>query len=84
MAFGLVAFVGGSMLVARPFAKRRSTLFLLVPVAAAASVLLLGVIALVLAAAVAVAGLLGEGDVVGLDWWPDGKRRREDPNDETS
>jgi hypothetical protein len=87
MAFGLVAFVGGSVLVARPFAKRRSTLFLMVPVAAAASVLLLGVIALVLSVMVGVAGLLGEGDAAGLDafnWWgPGGTRRREDADHET-
>jgi hypothetical protein len=31
MVFGLAAFVGGAVLVARPFARRRSTLFLLVP-----------------------------------------------------
>jgi hypothetical protein len=37
MVFGLAAFVGGAVLVARPFARRRSTLFLLVPVAAAAA-----------------------------------------------
>jgi hypothetical protein len=87
MAFGLVAFVGGSVLVARPFAKRRSTLFLMVPLAATASVLLLGVIALVLAVMVGVAGLLGEGDAANLDvfrWWGSGgTRRREDADDET-
>ena len=79
MVFGLAAFVGGSVLVARPFARRRSTLFLLVPVAAAASVTVLGVVALVCALVVGAVAFLSEGDAAGLDafnWPAPGARRK--------
>jgi hypothetical protein len=82
MVLGPVAFMGGAVLVARPFARWRSTLFLLVPVAAAAGILVLGVVALVCALVVGAVAFLSESDAAGLDAFnwsaPGGRRKRKD------
>ncbi len=72
---GIALFVAGAILMARPFVRRKATLLVAVPVAAAAGVLVLGVAALLGAITVAVADV---GDFGWLDVfdWSDGKRRR--------
>lgn len=83
LAVGLMAFVGGSVLVARPFVKRRSTLLVSIPIASTVGVLAVGVVALAAAAVVALAALLGEGDLGGLDiieQWTPTERRRKPPD----
>jgi hypothetical protein len=79
IVLGVVLFVSGGIVLARPFVKHRSTLFVAVPAAATAGVLVLGVIALVCAAVVAV--FAGDADVGsfldGFSSWPiDGRRKR--------
>jgi hypothetical protein len=76
IVLGVVMFVAGAVILARPFVTRRLTLCVAVPVAAAAGVVVLGVIALIVAAVIA----LGESsDSVGglLDAisWPTGRDR---------
>lgn len=53
---GVIIFVAGSVVLARPFVTRRSTLFITVPVAATVGIIALGVIALVCAALIALVG----------------------------
>ncbi len=85
LATGLALFVAGSMVLARPFVKRRSTLLIAVPLAATVGLLALGLAALLCAAVIAVVGLAGEGDLSGFDladWWtPGGKRSRRDDSE---
>lgn len=76
IVLGVVMFVAGAVLLARPFVTTRLTLFVAVPVTAAAGIAVLGVIALIIAALIAlgessdsVAGLLD-----GISW-PAGRDR---------
>jgi hypothetical protein len=69
---GLVLFAFGSTVMARPFVQRPLTLFLAVPVAAVAGMLVLGFVALLIAIAVAVGDWL---DILS-DWPFDGGRTR--------
>lgn len=84
---GLALFVLGSVLLARPFATSRRTLYVGVPVAAVCGVLVLGAAALLCAGLAALAVAAGDGDLGPADlnwmsgWWPQRSRRRdrEDP-----
>jgi hypothetical protein len=68
---GTVIYAVGSVVMARPSVTRPATLFVAVPIAAVAGMLLLGVLALVIAALV---------NAVDIDVLPDigGRRRRRD------
>lgn len=70
---GVLVFVAGSIVLARPFVTRRLTLLVAVPAAAVTGVVLLGLIAVVIAALVALA-TQGSGDIPAIDW-PFGDRR---------
>jgi len=74
---GLVLFASGSTVMARPFVRRPLTLFLAVPVAAAAGMLVLGFVALLVAFAVAAGDWL---DILS-DWPFDGGRRKRGKNE---
>jgi hypothetical protein len=81
IVLGVIVFAAGSVVLARPFVWRRSTLFVAVPVFAAAGVVVLGVVALVIA--VVFAAVEGASDVDwsqlldGLSGWaPVGRRNR--------
>jgi hypothetical protein len=82
VVLGVVVFVAGSVLLARPFVTRRLTLFVAVPLAAVAGMAVLGLFAVVIAAIVAIAaqgggGASGPGTVDGLlNWNIGGARRR--------
>ncbi|HWF73260.1 MAG TPA: hypothetical protein VG186_07945 [Solirubrobacteraceae bacterium] len=81
IVLGVVLFVAGGVVMARPFVRRRLTLFLAVPLAAGLGVFVLGVIAVLVAPLLAVAGSAGDaGDweslLSGLSWPSRGKRRR--------
>lgn len=81
IVFGVVMFVAGGVVLARPFVRRRSTLYVGAPLAAIAGVAMLGVLALVIAAAFALVASPGD---VGWDalvnslssCWPIGGPRR--------
>lgn len=76
---GVALFAAGSMLLARPFVRRRTTLLVAVPVAAVVGVLACGVLALMVAVVVAIAAATdGELDPGFLEmlWWGDGRKRR--------
>jgi hypothetical protein len=77
LILGVVVFVAGAVVMARPFVRRRSTLLLAVPVAATAGLALLGILALVIAAMIALfeAPSDAEGLFSGISW-PDGRRRK--------
>jgi hypothetical protein len=68
---GAVIFSVGSMVMARPFVRRRATLLIAVPIAAVVGVLVLGVAALVIAALIA-----GWLDALDFLDFPDGERRK--------
>lgn len=53
IALGLIVFIAGAVLLARPFVTDTVTLFVAVPVAALAGVAILGVVVLLVAAAIA-------------------------------
>jgi hypothetical protein len=53
IVLGVVLFVAGSVILARPFTRRTVTLMVTVPLAALAGIVVLGVVALVIAAAIA-------------------------------
>jgi hypothetical protein len=80
MVLGVVLFVVGGVVTARPFIRRRSTLFVAVPLAATLGVAVLPVLALVLAAVLALAG--SSGDAAGWETllsgfpWPTIRKRR--------
>jgi hypothetical protein len=63
IVLGILVFVVGSIVLARPFTKRKSTLFVAVPVGAAAGIAVLGVIALAIGAVIAVVESPGD-----VDW----------------
>jgi hypothetical protein len=74
---GVVVFVAGAVVLARPFVTHRSTLFVAVPVAATAGIAVLGVIALLCAAVIAVVESPdGMGDALNNVSWPGGGRRK--------
>jgi hypothetical protein len=79
IVLGVALFAAGGTLLARPFVSRPVMLFVAAPVAAIVGFALLGVIALVCAAVIAVAdssGDVGWGDTIGNISWPgDGGRR---------
>lgn len=80
VVLGVVVFVAGSVVIARPFVTRRLTLFVAVPLAGVAGVVLLGLIAVVIAAIVAVvaqgASDPSSASIDGLFDWPFGEGRR--------
>jgi hypothetical protein len=82
VALGVIMFAAGSVVLARPFVRRRVILFVAVPVAAVAGVAVLGLIAVIIAAIVAIAATGGGGgggasDLAGgLMNWPTGGGRR--------
>ena len=77
---GIVVFVIGAVVLARPFVTRRLTLFVAVPAAATAGIAVLGVIALVCAAVIVLLESPDNvGDLLSGISWPFGgkdKRRR--------
>lgn len=79
IVLGVLVFVAGGVVLARPFVTRRSTLFGAVPVAATAGIAVLGVIALacaVLLAVVASSGDVGWREALDSLSWPIGGRRK--------
>ncbi len=81
VVLGVLVFVAGSVVLARPFVRRRLTLFVAVPLAAVAGVAVLGLIAVVIAAIAVIAaqgggGAGGPGSIDGLMDWPIGGGRR--------
>jgi hypothetical protein len=81
IVLGVVLFVAGAAVLARPFVRRVTTLVVAVPLAAVAGLAVFGVVALVFAAVIAASASAGEADLgTGLvdflpDGWP-GRRRR--------
>jgi hypothetical protein len=78
---GVLVFAAGAVVLARPFVRRRVTLFVAVPVAAAAGIVILGVVALICAIVVAIVSSAGDGGwASGLEdfipWSTDRTRRR--------
>src|SRR5579875_2079403 len=61
IVLGVLVFVAGAVVLARPFVTRRLTLFLAVPLAAAAGLVVLGVVALICAVVIAAVGSAGDG-----------------------
>jgi hypothetical protein len=77
MLLGLVVFLVGAVVMARPFVRRRAALFVAVPAAAASGLALVGVLVLVGAAVIAV--INGSADAEQLlsnISWPGGGRRK--------
>jgi len=74
---GVALFVAGGVVMARPFVKRRSTLFAAVPLAATLGIAVLGILALVCAALIAlVEGDADIGSMLNSFPWPSGRKRR--------
>ena len=78
---GVLLFVAGAVVLARPFVRRRVTLFLAVPLAATVGIVVLGVVALVCAGVIGLVGSAGDtgwADALEnfIPWSDDGKRRR--------
>ena len=83
---GIVVFVIGAVVLARPFVTRRLTLFVAVPAAATAGIAVLGVIALVCAAVIVLLESPDNvGDLLSGISWPSVARTsvagRRDPTD---
>jgi hypothetical protein len=76
LAAGAVVYAAGSVLVARPYVSRPVTLFVAVPVAAVAGMLVLGVLALIAAVAIAL-WWNTDGALPGFDFFGFGRRNRE-------
>jgi hypothetical protein len=78
LVVGVLVFAAGAVIMARPFVRRRSTWLVAVPVAAIAGLALLGVLALVIAALVALfdAPSDAEGLFNGISWPGGGRRNR--------
>jgi hypothetical protein len=82
IVLGVVLFAAGAVVLARPFVRRTSTLLVAVPLAAALGVAVLGVLALVCAAAIAAVeapGDAGWSDLLSnltAGDWPGRRRRR--------
>ncbi len=78
IVLGVVLFVVGAVVLARPFVRRVSTLLIAVPLAAVAGLAVFGVLALLFAAVIAAAGD-GSPDLLTNLWpgnWPGRRRRR--------
>jgi len=82
IVLGVVLFAAGAVVLARPFVRRPVTLLIAVPLAAAAGLALFGVLALLIAAAVAGAAATGDSGPLELlsnlpfgDWF-DRRRRK--------
>ena len=81
IVLGVVLFVAGAVVLARPFVRQVSTLVVAVPLAAVAGLAVFGVVALVLTLVVAATASAGDADLGGAladflpDGWP-GRRRR--------
>jgi hypothetical protein len=79
VVLGVALFAVGSVVLARPFTTRRSTLFVAVPLAATAGIAALGVVALICAVVIALAESPAESDWESLSQslssWP-GPRRK--------
>lgn len=79
---GVVLFVAGAVVLARPFVRRPSTLLVAVPLAAAAGLAVFGVVALVFAAVIALSASAGSDDIASAlsdflpGGWPGRRRRR--------
>jgi hypothetical protein len=75
---GVALFIAGSVVLARPFVRRRSTLLVGVPLAAVAGLLVFGVFAVVIAAVIAVEQDPGDFASAVADNlpWPGAVRRR--------
>jgi hypothetical protein len=77
IVLGVVLFVAGAVVLARPFVRRASTLLVAVPLAAVAGLAVFGVVALVIALVIAATASAGDADWGGLaDFIPDGWPRR--------
>jgi hypothetical protein len=77
IVLGVALFVAGGVVMARPFVKRRSTLFAAVPLAATLGIAVLGILALVCAALIAlVEGDADIGSMLNSFPWPSGRKRR--------
>ncbi len=81
VVLGVLMFAVGAIVLARPFARRRVTLLVAVPLTAIAGLAVLGVVALVCAALIALAESSGDGGLQGLldnlsAWSPGGRRKR--------
>lgn len=63
---GVLVFAAGAVVLARPFVTRRLTLFIAVPLAATAGIIVLGVVALICAAVITLLSSAGDGG------WADG------------
>jgi hypothetical protein len=74
---GVVLFVAGAVVLARPFVRRVSTLVVAVPLAAVLGLAVFGLVALVVGLVVALTASAGDADWSGLaDFLPDGWPRR--------
>jgi hypothetical protein len=77
---GVLVFVAGAVVLARPFVTRRLTLFLAVPLTAAAGIIVLGVVALICAVVIAILGSAGDGGwadgLANFTPWSNDRRRR--------
>ena len=81
VALGVLTFAAGAIVLARPLARRRSTLLIAVPLMAVVGLAVLGVVALVCAAVVALAESSGDGGLQDLldgfsGWSPGGRWKR--------
>jgi hypothetical protein len=82
IVLGVVLFVAGAVVLARPFVRRASTSLVAVPLAAVAGLAVFGVVALLVALVVAATASAGDADVGGAladflpDGWPDRRRRK--------
>ena len=81
VVLGVLVFAAGAIVLARPFARRRSTLLVTVPLMAIVGLAVLGVVALVCAALIALAESSDDGGLQGLldnfsAWWPGDRRKR--------
>jgi hypothetical protein len=82
IVLGVLLFVAGAVVLARPFVRRVSTLVVAVPLAAVAGLAVFGVVALLVGLVVAAAASGGDADVGGAladflpDGWPGRRRRR--------
>jgi hypothetical protein len=77
IVLGVVIFVAGAVVLARPFVTRRLTLFVAVPAFATAGIAVLGVIALICAALIAlVESPDSAGELLNGISWPVGDKRK--------